>query len=420
MTTVGAGIVGGVTGAAAQAVSNWVNGIITDKKMVNAAKKAGIKEQDINYMKKLDPDKKRLMAEYLKTAETKAQNAYNPDVLLPSEKAAEQTTRVARELADKMDEVGAQIGAAKEGTLSATGLDKKVVKTVANIKQDYLDDLAAKYRITIDEDGLLNFSKSKFKNSLGDQRVLQQTLNELDNIQNMGDLLVAKDTISSDIYSTRVKDALTGSEGSAEVVRSKLSNVLPKELKELDNMFAELKPLLGDIERTTGGTSQFLKSGARRSGEMITGTNMWNLNRRALGTGNQQYLKLLQSMEKLGQKYGVEGAENLYDNIVMANISENLFKLESQAKPTGTAAILGAATNLWKGNPAQAAKSLGSMITNTQSAAEAAETLLKDPAINAEIMKKIFSNEVIQQLGGQAKASAPQALTREILDFFTQ
>jgi hypothetical protein len=414
-----AATIGGTMGMAAQAIGNWVNNKVTTDKMVQAAKKAGIKEGDINYMKSLSTEQKRLMKDYLAVANNKLQSVYDPDVPMPSEVAADKITRMARDLSDKMDEIGSQIGITKQGLLQETMPDEKVLGTVTEIRDDFVKDLAKRYRIKIG-DGVLNFEKSPFINSTGDQQLLQQIYDQLDNIQNMGDVVVAKEAISKNIYTSKVKDVLTGSEGVGEGVRQELAKMLPKDLQELDSIFSRLKPLLTDIEKTTGGTSQALKGEARRAGEMITGTNMWNFARRSLGTGNKQYMDLLKDLQDVGTKYGIEGAGELYDDIVMANIAENITKLEPQVKPTGTQAILGAGWSLAKGKPGQAAKELGNMIKNTASAREAADLLLKEPTLSQEIFKKIFSNRVLQQVAQQIEVSMPQTLTRGIMDFSTQ
>jgi len=418
-----AGAIGGTVGMAAQAFSNFISGKLSTSKMVKVAKEAGLKKEDIAYIKVKvkTPRQKATMKKFLDAAALKIKegNKYDPKVPMPTEIAADNITIAARELADKMDEMGAGIGDIKSAIYKDVLPEETVIRRTDQITTNYVDDLVNKHNVLMGDKGKLDFTQSDFKNSPGDQKLLQEVYDDLWGISNLKEAYINKNSIAKSIYTGKAQQTLTTSKGIAENVRQQLDELLPQDLKELNKVFSTLKPLLGDIESKYGGGSQYLKGEAYKSGQKISGTNIWNFARRALSTNNKEHLELLLALQEQAKKHGIKGAGTLYDDVVMAHIAENIHNVEALTKPTGTKAILQGAMNLWKGQPVQAAKQLGQVVSNSQTASEAAEALLKDPKISAEIIRKIFSLPLMQQLGSHIKSSTPQSVTQEFMQMFS-
>lgn len=314
-----AGAVGGAAGAVFQKLLG-AKAPADSKAIMEEAKSYGINPSHYNMALHLSPEEKIIQKQFLETA---IESAVDSKVKSPTQLVADDNLVTGlRKLQDITKGKGRQIGEIKGDTIRTATSAANDITPIVTTFESKLKDKGVQFT----KEGL-DFTKSSFAGSPGDEKLLGEIWSEVSS-KKLSDSRIT--TLVDQIDNLTKIGKVAGKDiGAAKAfvvdVRASLKDVLHEKnptLKELDSVFSEIKRIVTSGKKATKSTVPALEI------KDISGENAWNFLRKSTGSGSRQNLSLLKKIEEVGTKYKVPELQGLEKLSQMARAAEDVIQLD--------------------------------------------------------------------------------------------
>lgn len=351
------------------AIGTDTTSIPTTKAQENAIK-AGIPESTVNYMDNLTPEQVQKANNYMKASQAKVSSP-NPDsVSSATEQVADQLSAGVNKLDDIVSSKGSEIGKIREMARNDT--------TLMNVKptlNDMTNELVSAGAFKNPDTGRVVMptmlpGDENLVNLLYNGDPARKLVGLADNGGQMfpWDLMQLKKRLYAEIYAGK-SQGVVSSEGESMVKRilgkanAQLHDVYPA-LAELDDVYSELVPYLRAAEKKTGNPTT----------GWLSGINGRQFLRNTENNTNGVNYAILSKLQDIGRKYNIPELAQIVDDRRLAQIADDVFKVDSTIRPTSLGGIIARAgadlaTGNYKGAAINATKAVTDKAAESQSAA---------------------------------------------------
>lgn len=287
------------------------------------ARKAGVKDIDINAIRNLTSDQKDIASSYLDQGMKKFQDPVNtPSVWsLP-----------AKEITDFLGKAKGQLRTVGQNMEDAINTDLAGKTVDATPVVDAFKDTMKKLNITKDTKGNLNFDGSDIAANSAAQSAIKTIQNNLTgNASITGSLndamqgtnldargLVSINRVLNDITGVTKKSGYNANALSAAL--SPIKDAVETTVAPHSSLYTQAKAEYADLK---GNIDKVENAGKFGSGKN-TGVSGEQILKRSLNTSDEKYSSAFDAMNKIGENYGIDAPTDLKTKAYLANMAEKI------------------------------------------------------------------------------------------------